>query len=476
MKIKQIMLKNFANVNQIEINLKDDVTYLIGENGSGKTTVGLNAVWFILEGLALKGKNVLHGDRFRFIGEYGPTAIGQITLHDEIENIDVIITRKLLKNKTELKITASDKRQLPDNFIDDIFNIFSINPLGFAKLSPQEQALAMGIDTAKFDAMKKVAYDERTELGRDVKRLESAVEEIGPVEKVEPIDLKKLLKEKEQIEAANTKAVNKARDERDKAVQEAIKWNQEQDKKNAKIKDADYEIKNTEDRIKALREELKEKIKQLETHMENGIKMHKKLIAERDKLPVPDEKISTDIQAKPVEAKSTIALTEQIESAEATNKKAVLYQQSLTALKKYNAAKDLYVSKQAEMDKIESDRIEYIKSRNLPFSNIAIDDSGGVLINNRPFSETYFSKGEILRIGIKLAAATNPKLKYIYVPDSQSIDEKNREKLFTELVEAGFQVVAEYVDTERQKDHGSILLKESRVVESYNEDDDLRLL
>ncbi|MBC8508646.1 MAG: hypothetical protein H8D34_27625 [Chloroflexi bacterium] len=99
-----------------------------------------------------------------------------------------------------------------------------------------------------------------------------------------------------------------------------------------------------------------------------------------------------------------------------------------------------------------------------------------MLINNRPFSETYFSKGEILRIGIKLAAASNPKLKYIFVPDSQSIDKDNREKLFAELVEAGFQVVAEYVDTERQKDHGSILLKESKVVESYEPEDDLDLL
>ena len=98
------------------------------------------------------------------------------------------------------------------------------------------------------------------------------------------------------------------------------------------------------------------------------------------------------------------------------------------------------------------------------------------MINGRPFSETYFSKGEILRIGIKLAAASDPKLKYIYVPDSQSIDEKNREKLFAELVDAGFQVVAEYVDTEKQKDHGSILLKESKVVESYEDEDDLNLL
>ena len=100
-----------------------------------------------------------------------------------------------------------------------------------------------------------------------------------------------------------------------------------------------------------------------------------------------------------------------------------------------------------------------------------------IVIDNRPFSETYFSKGEILRMGIKLAASANPKLKYVFIPDSQNIDEKNREKLFNELTTAGFQVVAEYVDTEKRKDHGSILLKENNVVESYDEaEEELDLL
>ncbi|MCK4500808.1 hypothetical protein KAU11_09935, partial [Candidatus Babeliales bacterium] len=145
--------------------------------------------------------------------------------------------------------------------------------------------------------------------------------------------------------------------------------------------------------------------------------------------------------------------------------------------KRYEDAFALYEDKTAELQTIEDNRIEYLKSCNLPFANITIDDTGGVLINGRPFSETYFSKGEILRMGIKLAASVNPKLKYVFIPDSQSLDEKNREKLFEELTEAGFQVVAEYVDTEKRKDHGSILLKESKIVESYSEDDaDLNML
>ena len=471
MKIKQIIIKNFANVNQIEINLSDSVTYLIGENGSGKTTVGLNGIWFILEGLAKVGKKVLHGDRFRFIGDHGPTAIGQLILHDEEENIDITIQRRMTKSKTELKITASDGRQLPANFIDNIFNIFSINPVGFAKLSPQEQALALGIDTSENDKLKKKAYDERREIGYDVKRLKGAMEEIGIVEKVEKVNIQKLLKKKDQIEAENTKLTEKAVEQRNEEILKIIEFNKRQDEKRIAIIDITKDIETKEQGIEAL----SENIERLKLQLASDIGFHKKLIEKRNEMPVPDEQKTTDIPLAKPDLEDTSALNTQIENAEATNQQAILYQQSIDAQDRYEIAQENYDNKTNELQRIESNRIECIKACNLPFSNITIDDAGGVLISDRPFNETYFSKGETLRMGIKLAAAANPKLKYVFIPDSQSIDKANREKLFAELVEAGFQVVAEYVDTEKQKDYGSILLKESKIVESYEENNDIEL-
>ena len=480
MKIKQIMYKNFVDISEMTINLKDDITYFIGTNGAGKTLTGLTGIWFIMEGLAKTGKKVLHGDRFRFIGKQGKSAVGRLILHDEIENIDITIQRKLTKNKTELKITASDKRQLPANFIDDIFNIFSINPVGFAKLAPRDQAEALGVNTSENDRMKKVVYDERHEIGYDVKRLKGAMEEIGEVEAVEKIDIQELLKAKDKIEVANTKAVEEARAERDKAVQEAIEYNAEQDKIEVELKQvfddcADYIKKMEEIRIEMA--EFQNKIKILNKERLDINEKHTHLSKIRSEMPVPDDKKSTDIPVQLPKTESLTTLNNRIQAAESINKRATLFQRFLDTEKRYNDALVLYDNKTGEMKKIEDNRIEYLRSCNLPFANITIDDTGGVLINGRPFSETYFSKGEILRMGIKLAASVNPKLKYVFIPDSQSLDEKNREKLFDELTEAGFQIVAEYVDTERQKDHGSILLKESKVVESYDDsEDDLNML
>jgi energy-coupling factor transporter ATP-binding protein EcfA2 len=85
------------------VNLDENVTYLIGRNGSGKTKLGLDLIWFVLQGIAEKsseGKIPLLGERFRFIGKDGATAMGELVLHDDAINADIRVIRKLGKNFT----------------------------------------------------------------------------------------------------------------------------------------------------------------------------------------------------------------------------------------------------------------------------------------------------------------------------------------------------------------------------------------
>ena len=70
MKIKEIRAKNFAKFTDFELVLNDQVTRLIGINGSGKTTVGLTLLWAGFKGIAEKSStNQLIGERFRFLSE-----------------------------------------------------------------------------------------------------------------------------------------------------------------------------------------------------------------------------------------------------------------------------------------------------------------------------------------------------------------------------------------------------------------------
>jgi len=458
MKITQILLQNFATVNEIKIDLTDDVTYLVGENGSGKTLCGLNAIWFILEGIAKTGKRVLHADRFRFIGKYGKSAIGQITLKDEKEGIEIYLQRKLTKSGTTFKMCASDGRDLGSDFVDKIFNIFSINPEGFAQLTPKDQATALGVDTVKIDTEKVDVYNQRRELGYAVKQTSGALTELGEVEEVESVDIQELLDKKAQLDRDNAECLSLAQGQREELYQEAIAHNTAQNSLQRKRDECEYDINVRKNKINQLLKEIEE--------LKGDIKGKELILAG---LPTAEVLLDTNIPMPEIVKTDTTELVETISRAQEQNRKAVAWKECEKLNKKHILAVGQHNEKDLEYQNLEKERVEYLKSCNLPFSNITINDSGELEVDGRPFNRTYFSKGEILRAGIKMAAATNPELKYIFVPDAQSIDEASRETLFAELTEAGFQVVAEMVGTQKREGENSILLRESRVVDNYED-------
>jgi hypothetical protein len=458
--IKQILLKNFATVNEIQIDFKDGITYLVGENGSGKTTCGLNAIWFILEGIAKTGKKVLHADRFRFIGKYGKSAVGQITLYDEKEDIEIYLQRKMTKGATTLNVAASDERDLGPDFVDKIFNIFSINPEGFSRLSPKEQAVVLGVDTGAIDTKKSVVYAQRRELGYAVKQATGAVadlmEECPDLEKAEHVDVQELLDRKTLADKHNDENYTLAQEQREELYREAVARNNEQDDLAKNVRTVTTGIEALEDRISLLNNEI-----------EMATVKKKALESDLDKLPLPESRMDTDIPMPEVVKTDTSKLAEEISEAQEQNRKADAWDRQEKLKKKCSEAVAAHDKKDQEYLALEQERIDYLKSCNLPFDNVTIDDKGELLVDGRPFCSPYFSKGEILRAGIKMAAAKDSELKYIFVPDAQSLDDDNREALFTELTDAGFQVVAEMVGTKKKKGDNSILLRESQVVNDY---------
>lgn len=425
MKIKNLMLKNFAKVSEISVSFDKNVTYLIGVNGSGKTTIGLNGVWFVFKGLAQKGDGLI-AERFRFIGPHGKSAQGILTIYDETEAVEITISRKLLKNKTELKIEASDGRQLDQGWLDSIFNSFLIDPMGFSRLSGKAQALAFGADTAPFDVKKKELELERRDIGRDVKRLQGVVDAAGSPEKVEEVDVKELM-----VELEDRQKLNKIR------------------------KDALSELETLDgDIITSLAD-----VEYLEQKL-SAAKM--KLVRDND---TRHDK-ANEIQMMKIANEQEIK--DQIENAQEVNKKAVAYELFLDNKNLLAGAKSCYESGTSNIQKNVAGRTEYLKSLKLPWPNITINDDGEFRLNDKPFCSSYFSTGELLKLGAKIGSKLKNGLKYVFFPNSEALDDKNREAVFKALNDDGFQIMAECVGTEKKKDT-SILLKEMKVVESYDE-------
>jgi len=419
-------------VSEVTVNFDSNINYLIGTNGAGKTTIGLNAIWFIFKGLAQKGDGLI-AERFRFIGPSGKSAKGTLTVYDEVNGIEIKITRKLLKNKTELKIEASDGRQLDQAWLDSIFNSFLIDPMGFSRLSGKEQALAFGADTESFDRKKKELEVERRDIGRDVKRLQGVVDSAGEPEKVEAVDVAGLMSELTKRQEINEN--NRAEKER--------------------LKDAESdlyidvgEVAGTERQLKKLQKEIIER-----KNIVSSAKADLQLIADIvNKLQDADEQ----------------EIKDQIENAQGINLNAQAYQEfKKNELALVNADTD-YKNQTTLINGNTKDRTEYLKSLDLPWPNITITDEGEFRLNDKPFSSPYFSTGEILKFGARIGSKLKDGLKYVFFPSSNVLDDKNRDATIKTLVDDGFQVVLEWIGTERKKDT-SILLKEMKVVESYDE-------
>lgn len=429
-KIESLKLENFAKYASIEVSFDKNVTYLSGVNGSGKSTIGLTGIWFMFQGIAEKssgGNSPLIGERFRFIGPASPTAKGEMILADEEHEVEIKVVRKLTKSGTELRFEAPDGYILDQQFLNDLFNVFLIAPKRFALLDAKQQALQLGIDTSTYDSKIASLKSNSTLLNRDLKQYEA----LKPVDEVKEVDVKELNKAKNNITIFN---------EEQRIKRDNLKSNEDA------IKTLEMSVSDVDRQI----DELVEKRAGLVARIETG----KKLIATMPKIQ---------------EDKPTAEIDKKIEESGLTNHKALLYNEYIKNIEAKRLKLEEIAENKKDIKKAEDERLEFIKGKKLPFKNLSIDEDGGLLLDGKPIRTPYFSTGEILKVVPILLSSTNPELKYIFLEDWNLLDEDKQNEIEKYLTGQGFQLVIEYVSKEKVDGKNTILLKNNRVVESYDE-------
>lgn len=426
--IKSVEMFNFAKVRQLLVEFGDNaITYIVGMNGSGKSTA-LNAIWAGFKGVVVKGKpDALIADRYQIIGDFEKTAKTEITLLDKKTGNEVIIKTKISKSGNEWLITDREGNALPDNYIEDIFNLMCIDPTSFTRMTPAQQALALGIDTSEHDEKIKTLKAERTPINNEVKRLEGVCAE-RKCDKVEKVDLSELLKEKIYIDHFNN---------------EQLRLNRELSVDGIRVFIEGSTFDNDEDETTPLYfDELP--------------------FAKRQKV-LSDHVLSL---VEPVSPKSTLAIQKKIDKAGEINTKAAAYERYQEEIVSLDTWYKKQYAKNLDIKTAEEDREKYVKDSKLPFPNMAIDENGGLLVNGKPFCEPYFSTGEIWGLSAKLLASLEPELKTIMIRGANSLDDDKRKQV-EDLAEKGYQIIFEFVGKEKIENRHTILLKELEVVESY---------
>ena len=439
MKIKSISLENFGKYSKVTASFDNNITYLIGPNGSGKSTLGLTGIWAIFKGIATKSstKDILKGERFRFINDEGVTATGIVIIHDEEKGYDIKITRKIRKNDTELKFESPSGTKLDQKWLDDLFNVFLISPIEFAGLSSKEQAVALGIDTSEYDRNLKAVKEEYTLINRDYRNLG----DLAPIiEGEQPIDI--------------TSLNNNIADFNDKLNKLIAKQNIFLEEQRV-IRSTKEGIEIMEEDIEVATKRLSDKIIELKALEATCIKINPSSIKDIRIDLIQAEKERNDAYEH---NNKIVANTGLIEKHEQKNK----------------LTKELQENKK-EQEKIENRRMSYIKSFKLPFKNLFINENGELLLDDKPIKEPYFSTGELIRIIPTLVVTNNPKLKYVFIQRFDLLDEENQKKTIDKLVEKGFQIVIEHVGNKEIEGENCILLKDMRIINQEIKDEDIQI-
>lgn len=409
-KIKKLKLDNFVKFTDFEIEFHGKITNLIGINGSGKTTVGLTAIWACLKGIAEKSTNgQLIGERYRFIGDLKKTADIELTLFDESADVEITIKNKISKDSNKITFDAPIGYKIDNEWVKNLLSVAFLSAKNFTQCSSKEQALMLGIDTKAYDDHLKDLKQDYTYVNRKIR----GFGDIKSCEKVQKVSISELLAEKNKIDAHNAKQTR-----------------------------IDSDIQS----LNAANQKIQDNISALQKEMEINAKKIIELGSTEDLIDVT-------------------GIVNKINNAEEINKKAIEYDMYIQKKSEYELIREEIESNKRNQEQVKRERMEYIKSFKFPFDELSVNDDGELLLNDRPIKDPYFSKGELEIIVAKLHAKKNPGLKVRFIDDFELLDEKNQEVIVKSLINDGFQIITAKVGDETEFKKNSVLLRESKIVE-----------
>jgi DNA repair exonuclease SbcCD ATPase subunit len=427
MKLEKLRLKNFGKFEDFEIVFNDGITNLVGINGSGKTTVGLTALWAGFRGIAEKGTTgALPGQRFRFITTGKKSLDVEITLNDEQTGQKLLLKRHITKSTNTIKIEPlyTDKPGMSREDVESLFNVAFLSANHFSALTGKEQAAAMGMDTTEFDKDLKSKKEDAAGYRRDIKTIGG----LAPVEECTKKDINVLYDNQKRATEHNT--------EQAKAVGVLSTW---------------------EDKIEQLDSDIDEAIEAF-TKVETA---HEELLANLNELRIEASTtvkefpaINDPIDLEPIEV--------EIKSIVESNHKFFLYETYQTKLAELTELNE-YLDKNLELQKdIQDERSKYLQSKSFGIKGLQVDEDGNLTKDGKLIRGPYFSKGELEVLVARIGMNLNPELKVRFIDNFELLDDDNQEKLIKHLTKKGFQIITATVG-KKITDNNSVLLRECKV-------------
>jgi hypothetical protein len=383
-----------------------------GDNAQGKSSIldGLRAVF---GGVAQrKGKPVLegetHADLFADIGSH------EITLTVTAEG------------KSTLKVRPKSGPPITDpaTFLQSLQGGLGFDGLEFFHKKPSEQAAILreitGLDTRDLDDRRDRAYRERTEINREVKRLNTLVNSMPyhPDAPAEPVSLSELSKQHA----------------------EAVKVNQENQRVRTAAERAEQKLKIAEEKAADLRKRLEE--------------------AEKAVVVAAREHCEARHQVVHLEDQDTQRILVEIEGAEQAN--AMVEENRRHEEKK---AEHVRVVEQAAkltsvIAECEDQAAARLRAARFPIPDLSIADDVPIY-QGVPLEQA--STAEKIHVGLSIAAALNPGLRVVLVYQGSLLDQSMRGVVNAWAIANDMQVFMERVGSSLDESVDGVLIVDGEV-------------
>ncbi len=389
MKIIALSASNVKRLKAVEIKPDGSVVIVGGKNGAGKSSV-LDSIAYALGGTKLcPGEPIRRGEKSASVtvdlGEY-------------------VVERSFTAKGSRLTVKNADgfKAQSPQTLLDGIVGPLSFDPLAFAQMHANDQAetlrVLVGLDFSELDHQRKAAYDQRTDLNRDVKQLEAQIDGLPEVDApAEPVSVTDLMAELEAAQKHNSEGI--------------ILRNT---------------LANTSVLVRTAEEELERiiaEIKCLEKKRASWHEVRTERIDERNKLREQEDKFeSADEQP----------IRDKIAAAEGENEACRQMQARKGLMESRDDAVEAADEQSEAIIKVDVQKLRDLEAADFPVDGLSLGDDG-VLFNGLPFDQA--SSAERLRVSVAMGLSMNPKLKVVLIRDGSLLDDDNL-RLIGEMADA----------------------------------------
>ena len=392
-RVTELRVENFMRLTAVDITPDGTVQVIEGANAQGKSSV-LDALWYALaSGNAQRGKTEI-------IHQGARKAKVRVTLSDGTQTAVVERTWSSNGQPGTLKLTDEHGTPYskPREVLDSLINDRCFDPLAYANSSPADQragllsVVDLPFDPDKLEAERKALYEQRTDVNRDVKRLEVQVDSLPLPAPGTPDAEVSVAGLAEQYRKGTLAA------EEVKAVADTVgRWQKRVDEIEAQLTEA-------------------------RANLEQAKTAHGMMTAR----PLPDLE----------------AIQAQMASAEAVNTAVRAKAQREAAAAELATAAAESHRLTAAIEAIDERKTKALAAAAMPLPGLGFDEDG-VTYQGLPFSQA--SGAERLRVSAAMAIAANPAVRTMIVKDGPLLDDDGM-ALLTDIARRNdFQVIIERV-------------------------------